>query len=102
MLADNQLAAGGRDDPDLVRALLAEIDKAEWEAIGFGADEAEAILEDAAGEIEVKEIETGLVDDRFWISIRGPLGDQATALELLQEAMKKLPEADVELGPTPL
>jgi len=38
------------------------------------------------------------LEDVFWISIRGPLKDQARALQLLLGVMKELPEVNVALG----
>ena len=49
-------------------------------------------------ELEVKEIETGPVDDEFWISIRGPLAQQANALKALQDALKPYAGVTVEQG----
>lgn len=47
-------------------------------ALGFSANEI-AKLRKEPEDLEVKEIETGPVDDEFWISIRGPLARQANA-----------------------
>lgn len=70
---------------------------------GFNTDELENLLSD---EVEkgpsVYEVATGPVEDRFWISIRGPLPDKAEALRRLREAMKDLRDVDVELGTTQL
>jgi hypothetical protein len=54
--------------------------------------------EERARNTIVKEIQTSAVEDRFWISIRGPLKDQARALQLLLGVMKELPEVNVALG----
>ena len=45
-----------------------------------------------------KEIESGVVDDEFWISICGPLARQANALKALNEAMKPYAGLTVEQG----
>lgn len=101
MLADNKLAQQGRDDPDRIGELLAEIGEAEWAAVGFADDEARAILEAAQDSgIAVEEVATDLVADTFWISVRGPLKDQAAALQKLQQVMAEFPAVDVELGTT--
>lgn len=48
----------------------------------------------------VKELETGPVTDRFWISVRGPLASQALALQRLRELLRDVEGVDVELGTT--
>lgn len=48
--------------------------------------------------IEVREVETSPVEDMFWISVRGPLADQAKALQRLQDVMAEMPAVDVEIG----
>jgi hypothetical protein len=101
MLGDNRLAELGGNDVDRVRELLREHGLADVEAIGYSASEVEELLADAADDIEVLEVQTGEVADRFWISVRGPLKDQAGALKRLQAVMADLPEIEVELGTTP-
>jgi len=56
-----------------------------------------------AGEAEAEkaalhEIQAPEEDDCFWIHIRGPLRDQARALQLLQTVMWELPAVSVGLG----
>lgn len=50
--------------------------------------------------IEVKAVDTGAVQDRFWISVRGPLASQAEALTAMREVMGKIPGIVIELGTT--
>ena len=98
-LADNKLAMNSGWDEALLaaelRALSAEefdITLAGFDAVilGLGAED--------SGVHKVFEVDTSFVEDRFWISIRGPLKDQADALKLLTEAMANLADVDVELG----
>ncbi len=100
MLGDNRLGQLGEDDADRIRELLREIGLAGVEAVGFSAAEADELLADAADDIDVIEIATGEVADRFWISVRGPLKHQADVLARLQAMMADLPEVEVELGTT--
>jgi hypothetical protein len=64
-------------------------------SLGFTPNELSRILEEP-GALEVREIETGPVDDEFWISVRGPLAQQANALKAVEQAMK--PFAGVDCG----
>lgn len=48
--------------------------------------------------LEVKEIETGEVADEFWISVRGPLAQQAAVLKKLEDALKPFAGVTVEQG----
>jgi len=74
---------------DELRALGADVD-----LVGFDDSE----LEEAEPDIET--IETDAIADRFWISVRGPLADQAAALLRLRDLMKEFPAVEVELGTT--
>jgi hypothetical protein len=84
-----------------------------WDADQIGADMAAGLplkpfftekelgrLVKTPAEAVVAEIATGPVSDHFWISIRGPLAQQAIALERLRQALADVPDVDVELGTT--
>jgi hypothetical protein len=49
-------------------------------------------------EAKVTEVPTGSVQDQFWIAIRGPLQQQARALQRLRELMRDIEGVEVELG----
>jgi hypothetical protein len=49
----------------------------------------------------VSEVQTGEVQDRFWIAVEGPLKSQAQALLRLREVMREVDGVTVELGTTP-
>jgi hypothetical protein len=55
------------------------------------------LREPDAKSVEVAELETSRVNDRFWISIRGPLLHQAVSLQRLQTLLADL-DVEVELG----
>jgi len=97
MLGDNRLAQLGHDDRSRIEAILGEIAADDLEAVGYSAAEVEQLLGDAARDIDVVEVPVGEVADRFWISIRGPLREQAAALQQLQRALRDLPEVEVEV-----
>lgn len=101
MLGDNRLGQLGEDDADRIRELLREYGIADAEAIGYDAAELEELMADATDDIEVLEIATGEVADRFWISCRGPLKRQAEVLKRLQKLLADIPDIEVELGTTP-
>jgi hypothetical protein len=48
--------------------------------------------------IEVKEVDFSDVEDRFWLSVRGPLAQQMAALEKLRAALEELPGVEVDVG----
>lgn len=102
MLADNRHGDLSKDDEDRVAALLREIESEDLFAVGYSPEEVEQVLAELDEDlIEVEEVETDLVSDRFWITVRGPLKDQSAALECLKQAMESLPEVEVDLGTTP-
>lgn len=98
-LADNQIALNSSWDAELLRQELDDLKQLgeEIDGLGFGADELDELFDDG-DQLAVREVETTDVSDRFWISIRGPLVDQAEALQRLQKAMADLPDVEVELG----
>lgn len=102
LLADNALARGARDEADQIAVLLAEAAAREGydpDALGFSPAEAEALIDALEGAVaEIFEIDASEIDDRFWISVRGPLAQQARALKQLQALLAELPGVDVELG----
>lgn len=100
MLADNKHPQLGRDVQERVKDLLREFGAADPMSLGFGAAEVADLLRDASDMIEVAEIQTGAVRDRFWISVRGPLAQQAKALKRIRDVMAELPEVEVEQGTT--
>jgi hypothetical protein len=52
----------------------------------------------AAAPLAVHEIDVSAVEDRFWITVQGPLRQQAAALQRLQQLMAEFPDVDVDLG----
>lgn len=100
-LADNRIALNSGWDAELLRSELEALAEANESTVGLGFDDDElAKLFDEGEALKVEAIETGHVEDRFWISIRGPLEQQAYALKRLQEVMGELPEVEVEMGTT--
>jgi ParB-like chromosome segregation protein Spo0J len=98
LLADNRLAERSHFDRDRTQALLEDIPPDALAAVGFTSAEIEMLFKDATAPLAVEEIETAAVEDRFWITIQGPIAQQAFALRRLQELMKQLPDVEVELG----
>ncbi len=100
MLADNKLPEGARDQPERIAELLRELrEQEDLDALGFEAAEVNALLAEDA-ELEVAEVQTGPVRDTFWISITGPLAEQAHMLQALKKAAEGRPGVEVELGTT--
>lgn len=98
MLADNRLGDLSHDDHDQVVAILRDLAIDDPEALGYTDDELEKILAESLVEYDVVEIETAPVKDRFWITVRGPLPQQAKALQQLKSAMANLEDVEVDLG----
>lgn len=98
-IALNRIPENSRWDDDILRGVLLDIqeDGENPLNLGFSPGELGRILSEP-DELEVKEIETGPVDDEFWISVRGPLAQQAHALKALEQAMKPYAGVTVEQG----
>jgi ParB-like chromosome segregation protein Spo0J len=99
MVADNQHAKHAPDVDERVAALLRDFAEDDWPALGFTDKEARGILDGAEGEdLEIKTIDTEPVNDEFWISVRGPIKDQADVLQQLRKLLAQYPTVEVELG----
>lgn len=98
-LRDNKLALNSGWDEGLLREALVSI-KAEGAAVtdlGFDDHELAKALQ-IETPLKVKTVPTSTINDRFWISVRGPLQSQAKALAAIRAYMADLPGVEVELG----
>jgi ParB-like chromosome segregation protein Spo0J len=98
-LADNRIALNSAWDEELLRQ---EIEALRGigegiEGLGFDADEIQKLMIDELPSV-VSEIPVSDLNDRFWISVRGPLKDQAVALKRLTDMMSDMPAVEVEIG----
>lgn len=98
MVSDNRLGDLSTDDPARLVALLDELLDFDPAALGFDQAALDRILADTAAAIQVYELPVRPVGDRFWISVKGPLWRQASALDRLKQVMAEYPEIEVELG----
>ena len=98
-LALNKIGENSRWDDEILRGVLLELQDEGEDALvlGFSPGELKGLFDEPA-DLEVREIETGPVDDEFWISLRGPLAHQAKVLRILQDAMKPFAGVTVEQG----
>lgn len=98
-LALNRLPENSSWDDAILRDVMAEIkaDGEDLDGIGFSPNEIDKLLK-PADDIAVTEIETGPVEDEFWISVRGPLAQQANAMQALQAALKPFDGVTVDQG----
>jgi ParB-like chromosome segregation protein Spo0J len=100
LIGDNRIAEGSRWDDELLGLGVSAVSEAGIELALIGMSDADLKRlggEDAAS-LPINEIETGGIDDEFWIAVRGPLRHQADALLKLQTAMKDMDGVQVELG----
>lgn len=84
-LADNKLAEHGEWDDGELEAQLAQMDAETKQILGFEDPKNEDSLE--VEEIDLSELE----EKRFCMSIEGPLPQQPEALEVLRDALEKIP-----------
>jgi ParB-like chromosome segregation protein Spo0J len=98
-LALNKIPENSSWDADVLRDVIGELHGADEDlgGIGFSTKELEGLMAEDEP-LEVRTIETGDVEDEFWISVRGPLAQQADALKELEAVMKKFAGVSVELG----
>jgi ParB-like chromosome segregation protein Spo0J len=100
MLADNRIQLNASWDADLLRAELMQLrgEGADLEGLGFADAEIDKLVPPAEADPAIEEIDISTVQDRFWISVRGPLAQQAEALQRLKTLMGEVPGVSVELG----
>jgi hypothetical protein len=101
MLGDNRLGELSKPNQDRVAELLREIPEDDWLSVGFSEDEAEKLLTDLrGGELQVYEMEAGIVHDTFWINVRGPLPKQAEVLQHMKSLLDQYRDVTIEIGLT--
>lgn len=99
MLSDDRLAALSELDDRRVADLMKEIGQGDWLATGYSVEEAQKLFgQSNIADLEVREIETGLVTDHFWIAARGPLPMQAEVLQRMKVLLGEFPSVTLELG----
>lgn len=98
-IALNRLSENSSWDNAILAELVGELDEAgeDLQGLGFSDNEIKR-LQEGDDPIEVKEIATGDVDDEFWISVRGPLKDQAQVFKALEAALKPFAGVSVDEG----
>lgn len=98
VLADNKLALNAGWDEVMLEAELEALQDLDFD---IGITGFEDVFDDPStpsASSDPTRTATDMVADRFWISIRGPLTQQAHALQRLLTAMKDLPGVEVALG----
>jgi len=98
VLADNKLALNAGWDEGLLALELADLKQLGFavELAGFEPDELDQTMRAASSGVSAVEISQ--LQDRFWISLRGPLKQQALVLKALRDATANLEGVEVELG----
>lgn len=104
-IADNQLGKANDWDPELLRQAMKDLeatDEIDLSTLGFTGKQLLDLLDDPEPEdqaaIEVMQIDTSQVEDEFFLSVVGPVPAQPDVLELLREALLKLPGVTVDVG----
>lgn len=102
VLADNRLGENSAWDENMLAAEIEILEAADFDLFLAGFDVEDLPFGGSDDESEssassVHEIEVKSVRASFWISIRGPLEQQAYALRRLQTVMAELP-IEVEMG----
>ena len=97
VIADNKIASDAGWDEALLQIELADLKAIGFDTAltGFEDDELAQAMGRTGGHGVVP---VTPVEDRFWISIRGPLKSQAKALAALRQGMAGIEGVDVELG----
>ena len=101
MVADNRLGSLSETEDARVAELLREIPETEWSSVGYSSEEGAAMLKEfAEAEVAVLRVDADQVADVFWISVHGPLAEQAAVLQFIKQAMRDFRGVSVEIGTT--
>ena len=101
MLGDNRLGELSKPNQERVAELLREIPEDDWLSVGFSDVEAEKLMSDLReGEIELYEVDAGIVHDTFWINVRGPLAKQAEVLQHMKTLLDQYRDVTIMIGLT--
>jgi ParB-like chromosome segregation protein Spo0J len=98
LVADNRFSELSTSDVERRRELLEGLGEDDLPALGFLPEDVAKLFGEPGASLEVEEVDTEPVSDRFWISVYGPLPAQAVALKRLQEVMAEIQGVEVELG----
>ena len=96
-IAENRISELSSWDESILSMELADLKAIGFDVklTGFEDDDLAKVAVKTSG---VEQVEVSELQDRFWISIRGPLKFQAKALKALQKATAGIEGVDVELG----
>lgn len=101
VIADNKLYERGGWDAEMLASEVLDLQDigANLDLLGLSDKELAGIFPDeGAGDVADVGTETHGVSDVFWISISGPMHQQAEALARLVAVMESIPGVQVELG----
>lgn len=98
-LADNRIPEDGKVDAGALRLAVEAMGQELATLAGFTHDEITDMLSPPV-ESELREVDVSELQDRYWISITGPMPEQPDALERVREILALLPEALVMVGST--
>jgi ParB-like chromosome segregation protein Spo0J len=102
MIADNRHHDHSVDDDAMIAELIRELEPDNYLALGFIDNEVDELLarleRGEKNPVKVREIATHDVEDKFWISVRGPVEQQARALQAIRKVMDEMPDVTVEQG----
>lgn len=98
LIADNRIAEDAGWDENLLRLELEDLKQIGFDVglTGFEPDELDKAMRAASSGVAL--VEVSELQDRFWISLRGPLKQQAKVLKALRSATAGLEGVEVELG----
>jgi ParB-like chromosome segregation protein Spo0J len=104
VIADNRIAERSAWDPQILAGELEALQAEGFnvELTGFDQGEVDELLQSMQADQQagagVFEVDSEPLEDEFWISVRGPLAQQAKALQGLRAVMADLPGVEVEMG----
>lgn len=97
-LADNKIGLNSEWDQAALSFEIGDLGDMGMDLSIAGFSDAEVAKATREEKSEVKEVETDTVDDRFWISIRGPLAEQARVIDAIKAAIGQPGEIEIDLG----
>lgn len=99
-IADNRLTDLSTFDNSLLRAELSDLEELGFDlaAVGFDDPALEKLFKDDDPDVAILELPTTPTEDRFWITVQGPIEQQADALRAMRDLMDAFPGVEVHIG----
>lgn len=99
VIADNKAAEASGWDKEVLALEFGDLRDAGFDLSLTGFDDRSMLgMFGETTKVEIRELDTSDVADAFFVTVSGPLAQQAEALQMIRQLMRDLPGVTVDLG----